>query len=347
MPHQVMNYIIKYKSYIFPLLGLVILLYILSLLGFNPLALIETGLLAMTPLALAAIGESINERAGIVNIGLEGIFLITALAGVYGAEVALEAAKSPIWRPLVTMLSPGVIGLLFGAFIGAVIGFVFGIMSVYARANQIVAGMGINIFALGLIQYLLMVLWAFPGIHIPPRQVLVPPIRTPYMNISGVTIFAILIAIIMHIILHKTPLGLIIKAAGEMPEALDVAGVRVDLVRIAACTFGGALTGLGGAFMPLAWFGGIVKEISAGRGFIALACLVSSGLEPLLSLAFAFIFGFAEGLAATVSVTPGVKEVVPYHLVHMIPYITTLVIVTIFIGKRRFPRALATPYTRE
>ncbi|RLG83442.1 MAG: hypothetical protein DRO18_07880, partial [Thermoprotei archaeon] len=156
MPHQVMNYIIKYKSYIFPLLGLVILLYILSLLGFNPLALIETGLLAMTPLALAAIGESINERAGIVNIGLEGIFLITALAGVYGAEVALEAAKSPIWRPLVTMLSPGVIGLLFGAFIGAVIGFVFGIMSVYARANQIVAGMGINIFALGLIQYLLM-----------------------------------------------------------------------------------------------------------------------------------------------------------------------------------------------
>lgn len=339
--------LVTFRKLIIIIIAFTTFLYFLSKVGLSPTALIEAGLLAMTPLALAAIGESINQKAGVVNIGLEGIFLITALAGVYGAELALEAMQTPAWKPIVSFFTPGVLGLLFGILIGGVIGFLFGLISVYGRANQIIVGIGINIFAYGFIQYLLFTIWAFPGIHLPPPEVFVPPIRTPLLNISGVTIAAIIIAVIAHLILRYTSLGLIIKAAGETPEALDVAGVRVDYVRIAGATFGGALTGLGGAFMSLAWFGGIVKEISAGRGFIALACVVSSGLEPLLALVFAFIFGFAEGLSYSISITPGVKEVVPYHLVHMIPYITTLAIVAIFIGKRRFPRAIATPYTRE
>ena len=312
-------------------LTLVIVLVIAWIFGLSPIALIEAGLLAMTPLALAAIGECVNEKAGLVNIGLEGILLITAVAGVYGAELA----------------GNGYVGLLVGMLVGGLIGFLFGLASVYGRAAQIVAGIGINVFAVGFVPYVIMALWAFPGIHIPPKEVLIPPIPTPVIRLSIVTLLTIAIAIGLHYILHKTPLGLRIKAAGEMPMALDVAGVRVDHVRIFTATLGGALTGLGGAFMPLAWFGGIVKEISAGRGFIALACVVSSGLEPLLALVFAFIFGFAEGLAYTVAVTPGVKEAVPYHVVLMIPYIITLLVVTIFIGGRRFPRALATPYVRE
>ncbi|HIQ04044.1 MAG TPA: ABC transporter permease [Desulfurococcales archaeon] len=339
---------LAYRGPILATIGFAVLLYILSRVGLSPLGLIEAGLLAMTPLALAAIGESINQKAGLVNIGLEGIFLITALAGVYGAELALELAETPLWSPIVKALSPGVIGLLFGIFIGGVIGLIFGLLSVYCRADQIIVGIGINIFAYGFIQYLLFTIWAFPGIHIPPEEVTVPPlISTPEIRISGITLAAIAIAVVSHIILHRTPIGLVVKAAGESPVALDVAGVRVDRVRLATAILGGALTGLGGAFMSLAWFGGIVKEISAGRGFIALACVVSSGLEPLLSLVFAFIFGFAEGLSYSISVTPGVKEVVPYHLVHTIPYITTLTIVAIFIGKRRFPKAIATPYIKE
>ncbi len=299
--------------------------------GLKPISLLEAGLLAMTPLALTAVGECVNEKSGVVNIGLEGILLITAVVGVWGAE----------------LFENGVLGLLVGMLGGAFIGFLFGLISVYGRADQVVAGMGINVFALGFVPYLLMAIWAFPGIHLFPRELRVRPIFTPFGQLSYVTMAAIIIAVLAHILLHKTVLGFRIKAAGEKPEAADVAGVRVDLIRLFASTFGGALCGLGGAFMPLAWFGGIVKEISAGRGFIALACVVFSGLEPLLALAAAFIFGFTEGFAYSVAVTPGVKEVIPFYFVNMIPYITTLLVVTLVIGRRRFPAASGQPYTRE
>ena len=299
--------------------------------GLQPISLLEAGLLAMTPLVLTAVGECVNEKAGLVNIGLEGILLIAAVVGVYGAEV----------------MGNGWWGLLFGTLIGAVIGLIFGLISVYGKADQVVAGMGINIFALGLVPFLLMAIWAFPGIHIFQRQLMVRPLYTPIGRVSPVTIIAIAIVILAHVLLHKTVLGFRIKAAGEKPEAADVAGIRIDYIRLFTATLGGALCGLGGAFMPLAWFGGIVKEISAGRGFIALACVVFAGLEPLLALAAAFIFGFAEGFAYAVAVTPGVKEVIPFYFVNMIPYIVTLLVVTLFIGQRRFPAALGRPYSRE
>ncbi len=305
--------------------------YVIAQLGLSPTALLGSALLAMTPLALTAVGECINEKAGVVNIGLEGILLITAVVGVWGAE----------------LFESGVLGLVVGMLAGALIGLLFGLVSVYGRANQIVAGMGINIFALGIVPYLLMSIWAFPGIHLFPPELKIRPLYTPIGHVSWVTILAIVIAILAQVMLHKTVLGFRIRAAGERPEAVDVAGVRVDLVRIFTATLGGALCGLGGAFMPLAWFGGVTKEISAGRGFIALACVVFAGLEPLLALAAAFIFGFAGGFAFSVAVTPGIKEVIPFYFVNMIPYITTLLIVTVAIGGRRFPRAIAQPYTRE
>lgn len=308
-----------------------ILIYLVEEFNLNAVSLLEGGLLAMTPIALTAVGECINEKSGVVNIGLEGILLITSITGVFGAE----------------LFENGVLGLLFGALTGAFIGFVFGIISVHGKADQVVAGMGINIFALGFVQYLLMSIWGFPGIHLVQRRLMVRPLYTPIGQISIVTIVAIVAAGLAHVFLYKTVFGFRIRATGESPVAVDVAGVRVDRVRILSSTIGGALCGLGGAFMPLAWFGAVVKEISAGRGFIALACVVFAGLEPLLALAAAFIFGFTEGFSFAVAVTPGVKEVIPFYFVNMIPYITTLVIVTIAIGKRRFPKASGVPYRRE
>ena len=308
-----------------------IVVYIIEEFGLNAVSLLESGLLAMTPLALTAVGECINEKSGVVNIGLEGILLITSVTGVFGAE----------------LFENGLLGLLIGALTGAFIGFVFGIISVYGRADQIVAGTGINIFAPGFVQYLLMSIWGFPGIHLLERRLMVRPIYTPIGKLSIVTILAIIVAGLAHIFLYKTVLGFRIRAAGENPEAVDVAGIRVDRVRIITSTLGGALCGLGGAFMSVAWFGAVVKEISAGKGFIALACVVFAGLEPLLALAAAFIFGFTEGFAFSVAVTPGVKEIIPFYFINMIPYITTLIIVTIAIGKRRFPKASGVPYRRE
>jgi simple sugar transport system permease protein len=99
--------------------------------------------------------------------------------------------------------------------------------------------------------------------------------------------------------------------------------------------------------MSLALIGGVVKEISAGKGFISLACVVFAGLEPLLAFAAALIFGFTEGFAFAVAVTPGVKEIIPFYFVNMIPYISTLIVVTFAVGRRRFPKASGVPYRRE
>ncbi len=305
--------------------------YGIEVAGLKPLSILEATFLAMTPLTLAAVGECINQKAGVVNIGLEGILLLTSVLGVYGAEI----------------LGSGWGGLLFGMFIGALIGLFIGLISVYARAAQVVAGIGINVFALGFVPFLLRSIWAFPGIHLFPRSLMVQPLYTPMGRVNPVTLIAIALAILGHLFLHRTVLGFRIKACGERPESADVAGIRVDLIRVFTATLGGALCGLGGAFMPLGWFGGVVKEISAGRGFIALACVVFSGLEPLLALAAAFIFGFAEGFAYAVAITPGVKEIIPFYFVQMLPYITTLLVVTVAIGQRRFPAALGLPYGRE
>lgn len=305
--------------------------YALQRVGLAPVSLLEAGLLAMTPLAFAAVGECLNEKAGVVNIGLEGIFMLSAITGVWTAE----------------LFGNGAMGLVGGALTGALVGFALGLASVYGRADQIIAGMGLNIFALGFVPFLLMSLWGFPGIHLFPSELMVPRVITPLGQFSPVTVAAVLIAILAHLLLHHTVLGFRIKAVGERPEAVDVAGLRVDLLRLFTSILGGALAGIGGAFLPLGWFGGLVKEISAGRGFIALACVVFAGLEPVLALGAALLFGFADGLASAVAVTPGVKEHIPFYFVSMIPYATTLVVVALVIGQRRFPRTVGRPYARE
>jgi len=306
-------------------------LYGLEQAGLNPILLVGTTLFTMTPLVFAAVGECVNERAGIINIGLEGILLITSFAGVFGAR------RFENWAG----------GLGFGLLVGALIGFLFGVICVYGLADQIVAGMGINILAAGIIPYLLMAVFAFPGLHVLPWGLMVPRISTPLGLLSPLTFVAIIAAVLAYVLLNKTLLGIRIRAAGEKPEALDVAGVRVDKMRIFTSTLGGALCGLGGAFMSLAWFGAITKEMVAGRGFIALAVVVSAGLNPLWALAASFIFGFAEALAYTVAITPGVKEVIPVYFIRMIPYLVTLVIFAVAIAKRRFPQAAGKPYVRE
>ena len=311
------------------------LVFALSLLGISPLSLLESALLSMTPLALAALGEAVNEVCGVVNIGLEGILLTSSAIAVWGAET----------------FGNGYMGLLTALAFGALIGFIHGVLSTYGRASQIVVGIGVNVFAYGFTPYFLMAMWKFPGIRVPPREVLVSQISVKAFGFSfefsEVTIIAVLLAFVFHYLLYKTPLGLRIRAVGEAPDAADVAGVRVFALRTLLSTMGGALAGLGGGFMSLVWFGGVVKEISAGRGFIALACLVAGGLEPISTLGFTFLFGFAEALAISIAITPGVKEVVPYHLVFLIPYITTLVVVTAFMRGKRFPRALGLPYIKE
>lgn len=285
---------------------------------------------AMVPITLAAIGETIEESAGLFNIGLEGILLFGALAGALGAQASGSA----------------LVGLFTGMGVGALIGLVFGTISTSLRGSQLISGVGINLLALGFVALMLSVMGA-PGFHSVAREVQVPLIPLGIGNLSPLVPITVIVAIGVWWLLRRTQLGIWIRAVGENPAAADVAGIRVNRVRLGAAVAAGVLAGLAGAYLSIDWFGAVTKEITAGRGFIALAIVVFSGLNPLLALLGGFIFGFFDGLATWVATYPGIKDIIPWQFVAMTPYVVTLAVVAGMIGRVRFPSALGVPYLRE
>jgi len=239
---------------------------------------------AMVPITLAAIGETIEESAGLFNIGLEGILLFGALAGALGAQASGSA----------------LVGLFTGMGVGGLIGLVFGTISTSLRGSQLISGVGINLLALGFVALMLSVMGA-PGFHSVAREVQVPLIPLGIGNLSPLVPITVIVAIGVWWLLRRTQLGIWIRAVGENPAAADVAGIRVNRVRLGAAVAAGVLAGLAGAYLSIDWFGAVTKEITAGRGFIALAIVVFSGLNPLLALLGGFIFGFFDGLATWVA----------------------------------------------
>ena len=285
---------------------------------------------AMVPITLAAIGETIEESAGLFNIGLEGMLLISALTGALGAEYTGSAVG----------------GLLVGLSTGALLGLVFGVINTYWKGDQLITGVGINLFALGFVAFMLVNLGA-PGFHTVPRDVQIKLIPLGVGALSPLVLVTVAMAFVVYWLLHRTQLGIRIKAVGENPAAADVAGISVNAVRLGTAIAAGALVGLAGAYLSVDWFGAVTKEVSAGRGFIALATVVFSGLNPLLALVGGFIFGFFDGFATWVATYPKIKEIIPWQFVAMAPYIVTLLVVAGVIGRVRFPKALGTPYFRE
>ena len=285
---------------------------------------------AMVPITLAAIGESIEESAGLFNIGLEGILLLSALTGALGAQASGSA----------------LVGLMTGMITGGMIGLLFGFISTTLRGSQLISGVGINLFALGFVALMLTVMGA-PGFHSVAREVQVTLIPLGVGNLSPLVIVTVVLAIGTWWLLRRTQLGIWLRAVGENPAAADVAGLKVNAIRLGAAIAAGVLAGLAGAYLSVDWFGAVTKEITAGRGFIALAIVVFSGLNPLLALLGGFIFGFFDGLATWVATYPGIKDVIPWQFVAMAPYVVTLAVVAGAIGRVRFPSALGVPYIRE
>lgn len=284
---------------------------------------------AMVPITLAATGEIIGESAGLFNIGLEGIILTSALTGALGAEMGGPAA-----------------GLMVGLATGVGFGLIFGLISTYLKGTQLIVGVGINLFAGGLVPFWLIQL-GVPGHHSIPRVYQVPGISIPGGSLSPLVLVAIVLPGLAYLVLFKTKLGLKIKACGENPQAADVSGINVWLVRLLSTTAGAGLAGLAGAYMSVDWMGSVTKEIAAGRGFIALATVVFSGLNPLIALVGGFIFGFFDNLSVWVSTMPAIQKIIPWQFVAMLPYVITIAVVAIFIGRARFPEAMGEPYLRE
>ena len=284
---------------------------------------------AMVPITLSASGEVIGESAGLFNIGLEGIILVSAMTGALGAEAGGPA-----------------VGLMVGLGTGFVIGLIFGGVCTYLKGVQLIAGVGINLFAAGMVAFWLIHL-GVPGHHAVAAENQLVNISTPYGAFSPMILVAIALPVFIYILLFRTKLGLKIRAVGENPQAADVAGIKIHLLRLLATAAGASLAGLAGAYLSIDWLGSVTKEISAGRGFIALATVVFSGLNPLLVLLGGFIFGFFDNLAVWVATMPAVQKVIPWQFIAMAPYAVTLLVVAGVIGRAKFPAAIGIPYQRE
>ncbi|HII67610.1 MAG TPA: ABC transporter permease [Thermococcaceae archaeon] len=296
------------------------------------LSILIGALTAMVPLVLTSVGATVSERAGIVNIGYEGILLMSAFFGAMFAEIS----GNP-W-----------IGLIGGAFTGMLLGILHGFITVYLKGDHVIPGIGVNLLALGVVAFGIPAYWGTAGQHQVPSNVrMIPVIKTAYGSLSPMVFITIVIAVLTHWVLFRTPLGLRIRSVGENPEAADALGINVERYRFLATVYGATLAGLGGAFMSIDWLGTVTKQLSAGRGFIALANMVFSGWNPLRALLGGFIFGFFDNLSVWVRTTPAVQKIVPWQFVATLPYLVTLIIVAGIIGRVRAPKADGKPYKRE
>lgn len=280
----------------------------------------------MTPILLATVGEIIAERSGVVNIGIEGIITASAFTTV-----------------LVTITSGDpLLGLLAGSITGLLAGFTHGILAVYLRADQIIAGIAFNLIAYGLTVMGLISVWGHHGAS-PRVGVSLGELGVLGYHVNILSIASILVAITAWYVLYRTRVGLALRACGEDPRAAEAMGVNVYRYRVIATSLGGLLAGLAGAFLALEIVGQFTRGISAGRGFIALANVAFSGWNPLLAVLGAYIFGYLEALSIYLQQGAMGYE----YLVRVIPYLGTLLVVTIFAWRAVAPRSLARPYVKE
>ncbi len=285
-----------------------------------------------TPLTFAALGGIISERSGIVNIGLEGMMLTGAFFGVFGSYLT----GNP-W-----------IGLAFAVGSAGVLGLLHALMTIRFQADQIISGTAINLIALGGTSYLLNQIYGHPGSS-PQVQgfndinvwlLHSVPIVGPILFSQSAFIWAALLATpgIWWLLWH-TALGLRLRASGEAPGALESAGVNVIVIRYAAVTASGALCGVAGAYLSLSLLSAFSENMTAGRGFIALAAVIFSGWRAGRALLATLFFGFTDAIVIRFP-----QDAVSPEFLYMIPYVATIVALVIFGGRAVGPASVGKPY---
>ena len=288
-----------------------------------------------TPLVFASIGGMFSERAGIVNIALEGMMLTGAFSGV----LATFATGNP-W-----------IGVLASVLAGGLLGYLHAILTVKFAGNQIVSGTGINLLALGATAYLCQAVWGSRGASQSVQgldAISIPLVKDiPFLgeiigNQTPLVYMSILVVILSYILLFKTPGGLRIRAVGEHPAAADTSGVDVYRTKYLCVVLSGMLAGLGGAFLSLGHLNLFVMGMTGGRGFIALAAMIIGGWTPFGALGASFLFGFADALQIRLQSI----GILPSQIILTLPYILTIVVVAIF-ARKRSPPSDYKPYAKD
>lgn len=280
------------------------------------------------PIVLGALCGTIAERGGIILLGVEGMMLIGAFAGVAGSYLTGSAA----------------VGVAASILIGAAVGLLYAMFCLKWKAHQSVVGVGVNLFASGITAVLLKTLWQAEGMSgtvasvsdiTVPVLAKIPVVGALFKNQSPYlyAMFAIVAAV--WLVFYKTKIGLRYRAIGDQPYAVQTSGVRVNRYRYGAMMLAGAIAGLAGSYLSISQNNLFVVDMTAGRGFMGLAANIFGGWQPLGSLGAGFIFAVAQ--AARFYLT---DFAIPSQIVQMLPYAVTLVIL-LFVGKRvKGPEAL-------
>jgi simple sugar transport system permease protein len=285
------------------------------------ISLILATLRQAAPIMITALGGMFSEVTGVVNIGLEGMMLM----GAFTAAVGSYYTGSPI------------VGILAGMLAGGFMALIHGILSIKYKGNQTVSGVAINLFASGFTIFMLRVLFNQSGNS--PAVEKAPQI----MGISLIVFIIYIIAAWTIWFLYKTKTGLRMRAVGEHPLAADTVGIDVYKIRYFGVIMSGVLAGLGGAYLSIGALNQFTKEMSAGRGFIALAALVFGKWKPKGVIAASLLFGFADALQ--VIIQQYVKSIPP-QFIQMIPYVLTILALAGVVGKAVAPKAAGVPYDK-
>jgi len=306
----------------------------------------SVGLVAATlrfaaPLAFAAIGGIFSERSGVVNIGLEGMMLAGAF---FGIVVTVETGQ---WE----------LGVLGAMAAGAVLALIHAFFCIHLQGDQIISGFAINLLALGVTGYLFRSIYGTRGT--PELEERIPNVRLPFIedipffgdvfgNLNLLIWVMFAVVILAFIVLFKTPLGLRIRSVGEHPKAADTVGISVFKVRYAAVILSGVLAGLGGAYLSFGTGNAFNENMTAGRGFIALAAVIFGNWRPFGAFGACLLFGFSSALALRLqgsSLLP--SDLASANLLQTLPYVLTLVALVGVIGRSRGPAAAGRPYVKQ
>ncbi|WP_395677725.1 ABC transporter permease [Inquilinus sp.] len=315
------------------------------------IALLDATLRTSTPLVLAALAGLFAERAGLVDIGLEGKMLAAAFA-----SAAMAAYSGSAWA-----------GLGMGVVVSVVLALLHGYASITHRGNQVVSGLAINILTSGL-TVTLGIAWYQRGGQTPPlegdarfQQITLPfadalrdvPVVGPIWSdlISGHSILVYIAFLAVPLtawVVYRTRFGLRLRAVGESPAAVDTAGISVARLRYQAMILTGILCGMAGTYLSVAQNASFGRDMTAGKGYLALAALIFAKWKPWPVMLTCLLFGLLDALEARLqgTIIPGFGEV-PVQLIQALPYVLTVVLLAGFIGRATAPKASGVPYVKE
>lgn len=287
------------------------------------------------PILSATLGEIFSQRSGVLNLGIEGMMLMGALGGFLGAHFT-----GSLW-----------LGVLFGMIIGGLFGLIHAFFSVTLGVNQMLSGIGLYMLGWGLSSFLFRAIFGlspvtrlegFSAIHIPILSQI--PILGPILFQQNILVYLIILLVpLFTIILFRTTIGLKIRAVGENPMAADTLGISVFRIRYLCVIFGGMLAGLGGAYLVLAEIGVFTNQMTAARGWIAVALVIFSKWKPSWALIGALLFGLANAMQLRFQ---ALGIAFPYQFLLMLPYILTITALILLYRRAERPGALTRPYKR-